>query len=296
MFPTLSMPSIMTYNLNPQALLKDISEQILDAWNSVSKIQRLLPRLNDDIDNLFNDEFEFADLELESKLQRLYISIHTLIEAIGLHNLLAQFQKDFAEIPKNKLTDVNFLPYVGELTNNSLELFWRYRVTLSALLGEDNKKQLDDERRKQFESILINTPKIVHDRGIEPSNEAEVRKCVYDLLIHVFPDAVREASIIQNTKTYKPDIGIKSLRTAAEYKFADSKEEVKKAIGGLYEDMRGYGGSEDWKHFFAVVYMTDHFFTQQQIMAEFNHTNADANWTPILVFGNGSRKKKVRTL
>lgn len=57
--------------------------------------------------------------------------------------------------------------------------------------------------------------------------------------------------------------------------------------------MRGYAGSEDWKHFFAVVYMTDAFFTQQQIMAEFKHTKADDNWKPILVIGKGARKKKV---
>ncbi|MDR5769724.1 hypothetical protein [Caballeronia sp. LZ028] len=207
--------------------------------------------------------------------------------------LLAQFQHDYKAIPEKNVASLSLLPYVGELHSDTLSLFWKYHSTLSSLMGEDTTQQAEDERRKQFEGILINTPKIVKDRSVEPSNEAEVRKCVYDLLIHVFPDAVREASIIQGTKTYKPDIGVKSLKTAAEYKFADSVEEAKKAIGGLYEDMRGYAGSEDWTHFFAVVYMTDAFFTQQQIMAEFKHTRADDNWKPILVIGKGGRKKKA---
>ena len=51
----------------------------------------------------------------------------------------------------------------------------------------------------------------------------------------------------------------------------------------------GYAGSEDWKVFY-VVYMTDAYFTQDQIMAEFSHTNTDKNWKPILVYGKGSRK------
>jgi hypothetical protein len=40
--------------------------------------------------------------------------------------------------------------------------------------------------------------------------------------------------------------------------------------------------------------MTDAFFTQQ-IMAEFKHTKADANWKPILVIGKGSRKRRTTT-
>ena len=51
----------------------------------------------------------------------------------------------------------------------------------------------------------------------------------------------------------------------------------------------GYVRSEDWKVFY-VVYMTDAYFTQDQIMAEFSHTNTDKNWKPILVYGKGSRK------
>lgn len=284
----------MTSDLKPHKLLQDIAEQISAGWSSVSKIQGLSHYLSGTND-FYDEEYDLAELEFKSQLQRLFISICALIEAIGMPELLSQFRNDYTAIPAKKLAELDFIPYVGELHSDTLGLFWKYHSTLSSLLGEDTKQQIEDERRKQFEGILINTPKIVKDREIEPANEAEVRKCVYDLLIHVFPDAVRETSIIQGTKTYKPDIGIKSLKTAAEYKFADSADEVKKAIGGLYEDMRGYAGSEDWKHFFAVVYMTDAFFTQQQIMAEFKHTSADDNWKPILVIGKGARKKKTQS-
>lgn len=282
----------MVYNLKPHSLLKDIAKQISSGWNCVSKIQGLSHYLNGEND-FYDEELDLAELEFKTQLDRLYISICALIEAIEMPTLLAQFKNDYNLIPEKKVTELGLIPYVGEMHSDTLGLFWKYHATLSSLMGEDTKQQHKAERRKQFEGILINTPKIVKDRNIEPSNEAEVRKCVYDLLIHVFPDTVREASIIQGTKTYKPDIGIKSLKIAAEYKFADSADEVKKAIGGLYEDMRGYAGSEDWKHFFAVVYMTDAFFTQQQIMAEFKHTKADENWKPILVIGKGARKKKV---
>jgi REase_DpnII-MboI len=281
----------MTSDLKPHKLLHSVAEQVSSGWDSVSKLQELSHYLTS-TNNFASEEHDLKLLEFNSQIQGLYVSISALIEAIGMPDLCMQFRKDYAAIPQERLAALDFIPLVGELHSNTLGLFWRYHTTLSSLLGEDINQQIEEDRRNQFEGILRNTPKIVKDRGIEPSNEADVRRCVYDLLIHIFPDVVREASIIQGTKTYKPDLGIKSLKTAAEYKFADSAEEVKKAIGGLYEDMRGYAGSEDWKYFFAVVYMTDAFFTPQQIMAEFKHTKADANWKPILVIGKGARKKK----
>ncbi len=53
--------------------------------------------------------------------------------------------------------------------------------------------------------------------------------------------------------------------------------------------MRGYTGSEDWKHFFAVLHMTEHFFSEDQIKTELNHTEANDNWELVLVWGKGSR-------
>lgn len=279
----------MTLPFHPSKLLADIQDQTKKAWTTVNKIQNLGYYLSSDRD-YYDEEHDMTQLEFESQLQKLYVAISLLLESLGLSSLLAQFQQDYAKF-NGKLTDLDMLPYIGEFHSEVLGLFWRYHSSLSALLGEE--APYDEERRKQFESILINTPKIIKDRGIDPSKEAEVRKCVFDLLIHVFADTVREIPIVQVTKTYKPDIGIKSLKMAAEYKFADSDEEVKKAVGGFYEDMRGYAGSEDWKQFYAVIYMTDAFFTQEQIMAEFKHTAADKNWRPILVVGKGQRKRRA---
>lgn len=109
-------------------------------------------------------------------------------------------------------------------------------------------------------------------------------------MIHVFPDTVREVPIPKVTKTDKAAIGIRSIKSAIEFKFVDSEQEAKTAIGGIYEDVCGYEGSEEWKNFYAVSYMTDHFFTLQHIEAEFQDSNITAKWKPILIYGKGSRK------
>lgn len=133
---------------------------------------------------------------------------------------------------------------------------------------------------------------MLSDRKIEPSNEAEVRAEVYKTMIHVFPDTVKEIPITKVSKTYKPDIGVKRLKSAIEYKFVDSEEEAKTAIGGIFEDIQGYEGSDDWTTFYAVIYMTDNFLTQDQVKAEFKLSKVPHHWKPLVVYGKGKRKSK----
>ncbi len=278
----------MNTTLSCDELLKDIEEQISEGWKAVHKLEALSYRLSGDND-FSDEEHDLESLSFKSQLERIYISLCLLLEALGYKELLQDFKVGFKAFD-GKLTSFSTLPYIGEQHSDVLGYFWKYHRTISSLFGVNGQESDDRKARAQFESILQNTSKIVYDRNILPTNEAEVRKCVYDILIHVFPDTVREIPIGQVTKTYKPDLGVRSLKAAAEYKYAVTEAEAKKIIGGFYEDMRGYAGSEDWKHFYAVVYMTKPFFTLQQIQAEFLHVAADRNWTPVLVHGDGKRK------
>jgi len=228
-------------------------------------------------------------MAFQSKIERIHISLCLMFESLGYVRLLEDFKLGFKKF-EGKETNLQMLPYVGEHHSDVLGYLWTHHRTISALFDVDTQESDDLQQRARFESILQNTAKIVFDRDVKPNSEAQVRKCVYDVLIHIFPDTVREIPIAQVTKTYKPDIGIRSLKAAAEYKYAVTEEEAKKVIGGFYEDMKGYAGSDDWQHFYAVVYMTKPFFTLQQIQAEFAHVGVGKNWMPILVHGDGTRR------
>lgn len=276
----------MNWKIDPKKALDEIDTQIVEAWNSVNKIEQLSYYL-DSKNDYYNEEYDFTKIEFESQLQQIHICFCMLLEALGLSTSLTQYMEMYKKI-EPKLTKLNMLPYIGQFHNDTLSLYYKYHSSLSALLGLEVQDRTLQDKLSQFERILINTPKIIKDRNIFPQNEAQVRQAVFDVLIHVFPDTVREIPVSQVTKTYKPDIGVKSLKAAAEYKFADSEGEVKKAVGGLYEDMYGYE-CEDWKVFYAVIYMTDAFFTQDQIVAEFKDTGVHENWKPLLIVGKGSR-------
>jgi hypothetical protein len=68
---------------------------------------------------------------------------------------------------------------------------------------------------------------------------------------------------------------------------------VKGALDGIYADMHGFSAS-DWKTFYAVIFMTDHFFTVEQIEAHTRLAEGRRNWRILPVYGIGKKKPKAK--
>jgi hypothetical protein len=139
--------------------------------------------------------------------------------------------------------------------------------------------------------ILRATATIIQAEKIKPDREADVQSAIYKHLRFIYPDARREVRVPKKFKSYRPDIGVPTLQTAIEYKFCKTKEDVSAAVEGIYADMRGYAGTKEWQHFFAVIYQSDAFFTQEELVSEFKLSESDKNWTPILVHGTGPKRR-----
>jgi hypothetical protein len=144
-----------------------------------------------------------------------------------------------------------------------------------------------------FENILQNAGKIVKELGIEPTNEKHVRDALRKVLSFAFPDVVKEIPLEKTLKMYRPDIGVTSLMAAAEVKFATTKEEATAAIDGIYSDMKGYSGRDEWRSFYAVIYMTEPFYSQKDVEREFRLVKAELSWTPFVVIGPGAPASKA---
>lgn len=243
---------------------------------------------NDSYELIKEDEKDFNEEVLKFQLNSIINRIFIALDYLDLSATLEKFKLDIEKESNSELIkyegwiDIHYSPKL-----NFLKDF------VNSILVD---KELDNEvfENNSFhilERILKGTPKIIFDRNIQPKNEAEVQREMQKVLIHVFPDTLREFSIPKITKTYKPDFGIKSLKCAIEYKFVDSEEEAKKFCGSIFEDVGAYEGYEDWKIFYAVIYMTQPFLTQEQVEEEFKIAKIPKNWKPIIVYGLGGRKK-----
>lgn len=271
----------------------NIDNDLKEARSLVNNLSEYFEYPQHENDHYFDEKKDFDEECLKYYIEQAITKLKFVFEYVHLEKLYQDFINELSKY-KTYHDEFEHISYIGVFTNPVVDIIQKYVNALCCHLAPElSENSKLNEELSLLERILIGTPKIIFDNTLEPKNEAEIRNVVYRLLIHVFPDTVREIPISKISKTYKPDIGIRKLKAAIEYKFADNLDELKKCIGGIFEDIQGYSGSEDWKTFYAVIYQTDHFMTQSQIEEEFKLANVSHNWKPMLVFGKGERKKKL---
>ena len=262
-----------------ECIVRDLERSFEEAWDVFANYEWATTSRKGD---------PFYEESLHDYIKSIYARLRFTYEALGLTDMLGELRAGF-EAHRDNLGAIDFSPHGGPYSPPLAYLGSFFRPLKASV---PSRQEVEAAAAiQQLERILLGTPKLVRDRGLEPANEKEVRKAMYDLLIHPYPDVVREVPIAKQSKVYKPDIGIPSLKAAIEYKFGTSEQEVKTALGGIYADVAGYAGSADWKVFFAVIYMTEPFFTPAQVEAEFRMSNVDRSWKPLPVVGKGGRKK-----
>ena len=263
-------------------IIKEIDELASKIWHLSNELNdfNFLSKQTD-----YDEEIDYKEQQLDYYIRSIHNRIIFSLEKLELTRYLESYDNEFKKY-KSNLSSAQYLPYIGELTVNSVDFMLEHIEPLRTLInGNSNSEYI------RLEKILRSTNKMLNDRKLNPKNETQVKKVVYENLSFLFPDTVREIPIAKISKVYKPDIGIKSLKVAIEYKFVDSLNELKIAIDGIYTDIAGYSGSEDWKYFYAVIYITDTFMTEAQVEAEFKISEVKGNWKPILVLGKGKRRK-----
>ena len=225
-------------------------------------------------------------------VMKIYLHLMIILESNGFAYLTQALMNEFNKY-KSNLFGIENLDFIDSSISPIIE---DSKLFFEVINVNATKIQSNESEWILLRQILRGTAKIISDRKLEPNNECVIKNEIYNFLIHIFPDTVREIPISKISKIYKPDIGIKKLKCAIEYKFADSLKEVKRCIGGIFEDIKGYEGSEDWKNFIAVIYMTDNFLTENQIKEDFILSKVPHNWELIVVYGKGMRTKKTNRL
>jgi hypothetical protein len=169
------------------------------------------------------EEEAFLILEFGWICERLKQQILLATDYIGA----ASFREDFLA-SWSKLTDVTaleLLPWVGVLSSPALDRLGWALAALQAFIPESAVNELNAlTELDRLERMLEGTAKLIHDGKLLPEKEADIKNEMCRFLIHWFPHTVREVPIAQVSKVYRPEIGIRDLKAAIEYKFADSEE------------------------------------------------------------------------
>jgi hypothetical protein len=232
------------------------------------------------------DTYEDAEGALGYHLEAAFREMMVLAERLDLSDTRSELAAAFAEQKKRGLARVQPDPMISDYVCQAYDVARTWWTLLQSQLPSGLRSALDI-----FENILASTPLIIRRADKFPTKEAEVRREVLPILQYAFPDTLQDAPNPKPLKVYKADFGIPSIKAMAEYKFADDESEVTKSIDELAVDMKGYSGSDEWVHFYAIIYQTAPYSTRKLVDAQVKSLGANAHWKVILVTGPGARKK-----
>jgi hypothetical protein len=236
--------------------------------------------------------WEEPDLVLPHILDKLHESLLIILEAAGLpqarQRLLekwSQFEKDggIGKTHYDKRYDYlesKPFDYIEQTVNNLRSL------------ASDGRTAGDSYELAMLENVLRKTPVLIRRRKVEPKSEKEIREVMHDYLGALFTQYKPEVTIAGILKDFKPDGGVRNLKAGVEFKFADTHEEVTRAMGGIFEDVSGYSGTLDWTRFYTVIYQTKAFESEDRIKSELARAGTLLTWKALLVTGAGARKKR----
>jgi hypothetical protein len=266
--------------------------------SSLGQIDRELDNAREALKQLENeylyDEsrggYEYPREALEASLADACDLIIFALDAAGLEGPKNQLKQRWAEFQKKPsgLSAAGPTPW-DSFESKPLMCLERVIQGMRGAAGEGISSQ-DAYELTKLESMLRNTGFLLYRRGITPTKEADVQRVMNDYLGGYFTDYVTDFDLPTRIKNFKPDGGVRSLKAAIEFKFADSEQEVKQELDAIYADMIGYSGSEDWKRYYSVMYQTKPFVPEEAYKQAI--IRGGREWTPILVTAPGARKPK----
>lgn len=225
---------------------------------------------------------------LGTMISRAHLRMILLLEQLGTSVFLREYRRGFKKFEK-KMEEVYRPDHDPEhQESEALDFIAATLNSLSASL-EPEKNVHEIDALAQVREILAASDFILARAGLQPRSEGEVRDAIFEYLRILHPSARREIPIPHVIKTFKADIGIDALELIIEVKFVDSAAETRSETPGLFEDMFGYRGDKQWKHYFALIYSTGPHLRQEEIDAEFALAECPVDWTPITVWGKGAR-------
>lgn len=271
----------MASNIN--ALVRRIEEVVVWAERAERDCSDLL-NVTRGVDDEPDENLLDAERRLEDYTRQMYRELRLMAEALGLKDTVAEILQEEKRHPN--LSCMEHDPEMLALWSPALRRALGYFASLKSLVSDSH------DALGVFHSILDQSGQIIKDLKLIPKNETEVRNAILRTVRYAFPDASKEYPSPNNITNFRMDIAVPSLGAVAEYKFVDSEKSVQLCLDGIYADMTAYGGNDEWKHFFAVIYMTEQYKTSREVELEFRRVGARANWTPVVVIGQGERSRK----
>ncbi len=265
-------------------------------WRAIDSELQSAQQAVDELEDLYLNPYDGYEAEEYAVQERLASSLETLrslmaqsAQILGLNRFDEELSRFWSSTQDS--CQIEFHDYYECFYSPVLIKFRDFIRSFAAFIPNPNlESPQGDSDLYRLEAVLKSTGHIINLLGVKPRCENDVRNAVYKVLRIVFENTVREVPISNSLKNFKIDIGVESLACAIEYKYANTEAKARNILDGIYTDVHGYSGSEIWKNFYAVLYMTEAFVPESAIREDWVRNEVPENWQLIIVSGQGELK------
>lgn len=265
----------------------DIAATIMSVRSFISDARMSAVRMNEDKTQYSMSNYEDSEV-LWDGVAGAYEHLLFLTEALGLTDAATRLSVAYKKALKQEhgLARVSVEPY-GSVPWEA-DTLSRFADGIETVFGLKTIQTVS----KDLVSILRATQYAITDSGCfpaPPQNEADVHHRVEAVLQCVFPDLRSKPPISKPIKNFEPDTGLPSVKTLVEYKFVETKADVKRVADEILADTRGYV-SADWNNFVFLIYETRRLKPETEWNNLLHECGAAANIQAIVICGEAPRR------
>lgn len=243
--------------------------------------------------DLMHDQSEY-DLEfgdgagkdhLVEGLRFLYYHILAYLEAKGMPQFLANFQKRYSSLIEkdSPLHSEETMDFEGYPVLKVLVEFDYILAPFKAFDSAFAKK----EEINHLQEVLKGTRYILQNVKAKLSSETSIYKEVEWVLKLFYPKArkAKQSDFRGYFKEYKPDVLIPELKTAVEYKYIRKDKNIDDYIDQVKVDAINYKGDYRFENFIAVLCLEDAGHAPEaNIRKSWSDKGFPNNWDLVIVF------------
>ena len=237
--------------------------------------------------------YEYPEAAIEYYIEKAFMELLILLESLNLSNTYDNVRKLYEEAKDNKnglnaIASGQYDPY----------LIWPERIDdyIDAIANIH-----DVESDEKFESsslidVIRNSVIPITDSkvfGGPPKNEKELHLRLEAILRSIYPTLFHEPPLLKPIKSFRPDTGIRSLRTLIEYKYISSQAESKRVVDEILADRAGYS-SREWKRFLFVIYETKRIKHEKEWEQLIRESDISSNTKIVVLPGVPKDKKRIK--
>lgn len=272
----------------------DASQYAQKALNHLEELSSQAESLVDDLGNIAgvadcDSERDAFETRLADNFQAQFTILCAALDRLQQPTISKQLQEGFARYGNN-LTRWDYEDYTGCFLS-PVQVFLRKFFMALQLDAPDAISGSQQAGLAILENIIMGTATIMDEAQITPTCESDINRLMKPIIRAAFPDSIPSPPIPSVVKTYKPEMGVPSLGALVEYKYADSQQEMKQCLDGIFADSRGYTADGRWTRFYAVFFQTGAFYNQLQMDAQFKQCGIHDSWKAIVLVGKGTKKK-----